>query len=340
MKKYTTLFLIQFCISIIFFGACSKIDIQEIELPVVKTIEITNMMYNQVTVNCSIISNGGNNIIEQGVCWSLHPAPTTSDYFEKNKIGSTKDFSIDLANLQSNVKYYVRSYAVNSKGLTYGEEFSFTLWLNVPDKSVTDIDNNNYTTIRIGDQIWMQENLKVTHYRNGDAIPNITLQNDLEWLQTAAGAYCSYNDDRAMVDIYGYLYNGFAVTDKKGLCPNGWHIATKQELLTLINYLGGYDTAGNLLKASSDYWNDLNPITYNLSGFTALPGGMRLHGAPNKSYTAYWGINEQAYFATSDEYINNDIYHMWYANVTNLNWARVSDNTIKTCGQSVRCVKD
>jgi uncharacterized protein (TIGR02145 family) len=326
---------------VVFFVTCCKDDTPEIELAVIKTIEVADLMYNQVTVASSVISNGGDSISESGVCWSKQPNPTITDFVELNIDNNVNDFSVELKNLESNTQYYVRSYAVNRKGLAYGEELTFTLWLNKPEEPITDIDNNSYSTIRIGDQVWMKENLKVTHYRNGDAISHITLQNDAEWLQTTAGAYCSYNDDQALVSIYGYLYNGYAVTDARRICPEGWHIPTKEEWRTLTNYLGGYKTSGNLIKASSNYWDDLNPNTSNLSGFSALPGGMRMHARPDRTYTEYWGINEEAYMATSDEYIYKDIYYMWYANVANLyEWARVSDNTIKTCGQSVRCIKD
>lgn len=339
-KNYLQFFNVLFGILIVFFVTSCEDDTPELELAVIKTIEVSDLMYNQVTVTCSIISNGGDSITERGICWSKQSNPTVSDFSEQNIGNDDNDFSVELKYLESNIQYYVRSYAVNRKGLAYGEELTFTLWLNIPEEPISDIDNNSYSTIRIGDQVWMKENLKVTHYLNGDEISHISLQNDSEWLNTKSGAYCAYGDDQNNLEKYGKLYNGYAVTDERSICPEGWHIPTKEEWQTLIDYLGGIYTAGNLLKASSD-WNDLNTNTNNLSGFTALPGGMRLHGLPDRVYTEYWGINEQAYFATSDEYIYNDIYYMWYANVMNITeWARVSDNTIKTCGQSVRCIKD
>lgn len=336
-KNYFQFLKVLFGIFIVVFVSCSEDDTPEIELATIKTIEVKDIMYNQVTVVSSIVSNGGDSIIECGVCWSELPNPTISDFIEQNIENDSNDFSLDLKNLESNIQYYARSYAVNSKGTAYGEELTFTLWLNKPEDPISDIDNNNYLTVRIGDQVWMKENLKVTHYRNGDEISHISLQNDSEWLNTKSGAYCAYDDDQNNSQIYGYLYNGYAVTDERSICPEGWHIPTKEEWQTLVDYLGGLYTAGNLLKATSD-WNELNANTNNLSGFTALPGGWRIHGLPDRTYTEYWGINKEAYFSTSDDY--SDIY-MWFAKIVrDAQWAIVSDNTINTCGQSVRCIKD
>ncbi|MFW6328089.1 MAG: fibrobacter succinogenes major paralogous domain-containing protein [Bacteroidota bacterium] len=323
-------------IIMILFAACSKNN----ELPVVKTNEVTNIMYNKVTVVGNIISDGGDSIVEKGVCWSIQPNPTISDNSEQSLSNGTTEFAVDINNLGTNVNYYVRSYAINNEGLAYGEELTFTLYLNKPEEPVSDIQNNSYSTVRIGDQVWMKENLKVTHYSNGDAIPYISLQNDSDWLENNSGAYCVFNDDHANTEKYGYLYNGYAVTDERDICPVGWHVPTKEEWQTLVDYLGGLSTAGNLLKSTA-HWNNVHPNTTNLSGFSVLPGGLRLHSMPENSYTEYWGVNEQAYFASSDEYTINGTYYIWYVNLMNITeWARVDDNTTKTVGHSIRCIQN
>lgn len=325
---------------IMFFMACGKNDEPDIDLPTIKTVAVSNLQYNQATVTGRIVSDGGLKLLERGVCLSAEPNPTTSSVCKKDTTNGSSDFSVDLKDFGSSATFYVRAYAINSKGTSYGEELSFTLQLNVPDESVKDIDNNSYSTIRIGEQIWMTENLKVTHYRNGDPITHITLQEDALWLNTKSGAYCAYDDNLANVQNYGYLYNGFAIFDERSICPEGWHIATKEEWQTLIDYLGGTNTAGSLLK-SKEGWDDPNFYTYVLSGFNALPGGIRLHSKIDQNYTEYDGIKEQAFFAASNEYAQDGINYMWYSNMIKLTqWARVSDNSFKTCGQSVRCIKD
>lgn len=105
---------------------------------------------------------------------------------------------------------------------------------------VTDIDGNIYHTVKIGDQVWMAENLKTTKYRNGDPIPNVT--DNEAWGDLNSGAYCCYNNDSSTYKgIYGALYNWFAVTDIRNIVPKGRHVPTDQEWGILIDFLGGKD---------------------------------------------------------------------------------------------------
>ncbi|MCP4790448.1 MAG: hypothetical protein GY881_09470, partial [Gammaproteobacteria bacterium] len=91
----------------------------------------------------------------------------------------------------------------------------------ISTSSLIDSDGNTYPTITIGNQVWMLENLRVTHYRNGDAIPNVT--DDTGWSGLSTGAYCWYDNDQATNEKYGALYNWYTVDDSRGLCPEGWH---------------------------------------------------------------------------------------------------------------------
>lgn len=324
-----------------FIMTCCQDEISEpeIELPIVKTLEISDIMYNGVTVASSIVSNGGDSITERGICWSKESNPTISDFSKENVKNDSNVFFIQLENLESNILYYVRSYAVNEKGLSYGEELTFTLWLNKPEDPISDIDNNSYSTIRIGDQVWMKENLKVTHYRNGDPIDYLPSENDLEWINTESGAYCSYEDDQANAEKYGYLYNGFVVADQRNICPEGWHVPTVEDWRILFNYLGGRSTelSGSLLR-SEQGWKLYLPNNYtNLSGFSALPGGIRTQNA-DKTNTNYWHISDQAYFATPDVEYNPVRDKVWFATV--LKWAEVYPTNIPNSGVSIRCIKD
>ena len=103
------------------------------------------------------------------------------------------------------------------------------------DNMVKDIDGHVYKTITIGKQVWMAENLQVTRYRNGEAIPNIT--DTAAWSASASGAYCNYNNDTGNVAGYGRLYNWHAINDKRKLAPEGWHIPTDEEIATLVSLL-------------------------------------------------------------------------------------------------------
>jgi uncharacterized protein (TIGR02145 family) len=137
----------------------------------------------------------------------------------------------------------------------------------------TDGDGNNYSTVRIGSQIWMGENLKTTKYSNKSDIPNVT--DNTEWGGLTDRAYCWYNNEIRNKNIYGALYNWYAATDS-GFCPSGWHLPVNTEWIRLSDYLGGLDDAGNKLKENSaTFWISPNTGATNETGFTALPGGER-----------------------------------------------------------------
>lgn len=142
-----------------------------------------------------------------------------------------------------------------------------------PDSNtVTDIDGNVYHTVKIGTQTWMVENLKVTHYRNGDPIPNMT--DKTNWRYLDAGAYCWYNNNVTNKSTYGALYNFWAVADSRNIAPIGWHVPTDAEWNILINFFGGEVAAGGKLKeAGTSHWLSPNTDASNSNGFTALPGG-------------------------------------------------------------------
>ena len=147
------------------------------------------------------------------------------------------------------------------------------------DKStVTDIDGNVYHMVTIGTQTWMAENLKVTKYRNGDAIPNVTDHN--EWSNLTTGAYCDYENTASNSTVYGKLYNWHTVSDSRNIAPTGWHVASDAEWTTLTTFLGGGIVAGGKLKEKGTaHWQSPNYGATNETGFSALPGGLYLGGS-------------------------------------------------------------
>jgi uncharacterized protein (TIGR02145 family) len=194
--------------------------------------------------------------------------------------------------------------------------------------TVTDVDGNLYHTITIGTQIWMLENLKVTHYRNGDPIPHVT--DPTQWYNLTSGAYVNYDNSGANGDTYGRLYNWYAVADGPFLAPAGWHIPSKTEWQILIDYLGGEDVAGMKLKESgTTHWLAPNDSSTNESGFSAFPGGYYGGG--------FAEINVSAYYWTTTEMLANEalLIYMGYghAGTSYVTW-------YKRLGFSVRCIKD
>jgi uncharacterized protein (TIGR02145 family) len=158
------------------------------------------------------------------------------------------------------------------------------------------VDENCYPSVTICNQVWMQKNLNVARYRNGDPIPNVT--DPEEWGALTTGAYCYYNNDSATyAATYGKLYNTYAVMDPRGLAPEGWHVPFSAEWETLINCLGGFQIAGGPLKETGfSHWASPNSGATNSSGFTGLPGGMR-YGLGGEFY----GIGLYAFFGRSLE---------------------------------------
>jgi uncharacterized protein (TIGR02145 family) len=196
--------------------------------------------------------------------------------------------------------------------------------------TVTDVDGNAYKTIKIGNQVWMAENLKVTHYRNGDTIPYVTVDSD--WFNLSTGAYCNYNHDANNVATFGRLYNWYAVDDSRIIAPAGWHVPSDAEWQTLVDYLdGSYYAGGKLKETGVTHWQSPNYGATNESGFSALPGGYR------SSIGIFKYIGEYAWFWSTSK---SESGYAWprYLHKDNIQVSR--DSAGMHYGFSVRCVKD
>ena len=141
-------------------------------------------------------------------------------------------------------------------------------------QSITDADGNTYKTIIIGQQQWMAENLKTTKYSNGDIIPNIT--ENIPWTKLNYGSWSYYNNAQANDSTHGKLYNFFAVTNPKNVCPTGWHVPTNHEFDILQNEIAKLapNNIGGSLKSKDKSWLN-NENATDLVGFNALPSGFR-----------------------------------------------------------------
>lgn len=191
--------------------------------------------------------------------------------------------------------------------------------------SVTDIDGNVYKTIKIGNQEWMSENLSVTHYRNGDAIPHIRERDVWEMMQR--GGYCNYNKG----NLSGMLYNWLAVSDIRHLAPEGWHVPTDKEWKILETYLGGRKLTGKKLMVSSlEHWNNPNKEANSESGFNAEPVGWR------GSQGSHMMMGENAAFWTASSLL----FESWYRNIITGGSSITRLRCNKRFGLSVRCIRD
>lgn len=196
-------------------------------------------------------------------------------------------------------------------------------------QTVTDYDGNVYHTVTIGIQVWLKENLKVTHYRNGDSIPNITV--DTQWLNLKSGAYCNLENNPKMGDEYGKLYNNYAVIDIRNICPDEWHVPSFDEWRTLWNKLGT-NPGGKLKEKGTKHWSSPNEGATDEYGFTALPGRRK---CSDGSGWGYEGIDGNWWSST--EAVINQAFYYWisycYGNL-------MYSSTGKKYGLSVRCLRD
>ena len=208
-------------------------------------------------------------------------------------------------------------------------------------ETVTDQDGNVYPTVRIGDQLWMAENLKVTHYRNGDIIPNVT--DSTEWENLDAGACAGYANLARNTSVYGLLYNWHAVHGSRDIAPDGWHVPTDEDWKELEMALGmsrsdadrtqwrGTDEGGKLKEAGLSRWQSPNRNATNETGFTAIPGGFRYDNGGFNSFGYY------AYFWSSTE---TDPAGAWFRYLGYGDSYIFRSGCDKRFGFSVRCVQD
>lgn len=271
--------------------------------------------------------------------WSINGVSFLWDFGDNTT--STAKHPIHVYETPGN--YTVTLTATNSYGDSTIVKTDFMHVSLNPDWAM-DADGNIYHSVKIGDQYWLVENLRTTKYNNGDPIPNVT--DNSAWYSLNTGAFCYYDNYPANAGIYGILYNWWAVSDPRGIAPEGWHVASYNEWMTLQYYLisnyynydnTNFDNKIAKAMASTTLWTNSTvpgtpgntdyPSYRNKSGFTALPGGMRnvdINGV-------FDGFGMMTWWRTSDCYsfaIFNEGVYLY------------STNTAYNNGEYIRCVKD
>ena len=363
--KFLNLLLFIIISTIFLLSGCDKDDPvspeETVNLPTVVTADINDITYHTAIGGGEVTDDGGSEVTARGVVWCTSYMPTLEN--DKTDDGSgTGSFTSDITDLQSGATYYVRAYAMNSEGTAYGDQVDFRTIQETG--TVTDIDGNEYETVKIGDQWWIAENLLTTRYRNGDDI--LTGLIDAEWRETTSGAYTIYphdevdgiNSDAEMVDAYGKLYNWYAVDDDRGLCPEGWHVPSDEEWKQLEMHLGmtreeadrshgrgnpsewrGVDEGGKLKSTRTEpdahpRWREPNRGATNESGFLGLPGGnfhpdwhMVLGVKYHGIYGTWWSSSSYGPYLAWDRIVGGN-----YITVGR------TTGTSKRFGRSVRCI--
>lgn len=232
--------------------------------------------------------------------------------------------------------------SVSGDSLFIGQAFSIVPGVsaaNAPSNDVVDADGNVYSQVVIGNQTWLGENLRSSHFCNGEAIPFAS--SDAVWTAASSAAYCTYNYDAAMAGTYGNLYNWFAASDTRNICPCGWHVPTDAEWTALSLAVDAATSttcgacnqstlAGGILKTTL-IWTSPNTGATNAVGFGALPGGDAL------STGGFLNLGNQGYYWSSTDFGGSN---GWYRRMsyTSSNFSRLNDS--KQDGFSVRCIKD
>lgn len=304
------------------------------------TSTITNITGTKATCGGTITDEGSGTVLERGVVWNTESNPTLEDNKTTDGAGDGY-FSSTLFGLKSGKTYYVRAYATNKAGTGYGNEINFKTappkinfsdWISYGN--ITDQEGNIYRTVKIGEQTWMAENLKATHYQDGSAIPNVT---DLDaWIIFTDGAYCFTDNDTLNKNVYGTLYNYYAVADQRKICPAGWHVPSDAEWTVLENFLGGSTVAGMKMKeVGLTHWASPNSGAGNQSGFTALPAGSRYPSIDDDFLgKGYWGV----WWSSSEHYSISEC--AWYRSLSTFNINLERNFYWKFVGYSIRCIMD
>jgi len=291
--------------------------------PTVVTGRVINITATTATCVGFVTSTGGNSVTTSGVCWSTSENPTISNSKTTDGTGLGA-YASNMTGLSPNTTYYVRTYATNTKGTTYGQQRSFITYNTLTDSR----DGNIYKTIVIGNQVWMAENLAYLPAINQPVqgsytVPHYYVYNYSGTNVAAAKATPNYS-------TYGVLYNWPAALTA---CPEGWHLPTNDEWSILIEYLGGRYLAGEKMKENgTTHWQPPNSEATNESGFTALAGGERSDDGRfclMGSYAAWWSsistnTEQEAYVLGMNSYTP-------YVNF---------GTPHKESGWSVRCLQD
>jgi uncharacterized protein (TIGR02145 family) len=296
--------------------------------PTVTTSGISEITAAGAKTGGNISDDGGAPITTRGVCWSTSENPTVDDDKTSDGQGAGEYTSV-ITDLLPYTNYFLRAYASNAAGTSYGEQISFMTLHSFG--SVTDIEGNTYKTIQIGNQVWMAENLRTTKYNDGATIPLVT--DNSTWAGLSTPAYCWFDNEQSLyAATYGALYNYYAVETGK-LCPTGWHVPSDAEWSELTSYLGGASVAGGKMKETgTNHWTSPNSGATNESGFTAVPGGIRF-------------ITDGTFFAEGDNgrlwsSTANGDYHSWCWGLGYLGAEIGRQGWHKAHGLSVRCLSD
>ncbi len=258
--------------------------------PLVITHGITGVTTASVQGNAEVVNDGGAAVTLRGVAWGTSPNPIVSSgsLYLGSGLGV---YGYNITGLQAGTTYYIRAFATNANGTAYGNQLTVTT-----SSLVTDAEGNTYNSIVIGNQEWLTTNLRTRRFNNGATIPMVAGLKSGEEISSSAFAVYPHaqvtgvDDESAMLQAYGALYNWEAINDPRGICPTGWRVPRQSDWDELMNHAASTGAeAGNALKSCRQHHSpagaacntnthprwDADPLFYGTDelGFKALPGG-------------------------------------------------------------------
>ncbi len=309
--------------------------------PVVMTVSATELGFCQGNV----ASDGGLEVTERGFCYSTYPNPTVFDSYIAAGTGNG-GYTAILTGLEAGVTYFVRAYATNSLGTTYGEQFSF-VYENCNDITVTDCDGNIYHAVQIGSQCWMRENLRTTKEANGTSISQGNANDP------SGGRYWYYpNNQSSNKTTFGLLYSSAA---KNYVCPTGWHLPSVVEFSQLIDYVssqsdyicGNDSTYFAKAFASTTSWTTSDivcavgntPSDNNAIGFNAKASGS-YYWVDDNNFTNH-GANYADFGKRASFWLNGYRKYFYFDYASPIVFESSSTGSLTDfSARSVRCIRD
>ena len=317
---------------IITFSSCSKET-----TPSLTTWHASEIKQTSAKVSGQVDDDGGASVTQKGFCYNTSSNPTITD--NSIRWGGEgvypERFSLRLTGLDTSTQYYYNAYAINSAGVGYGEQKSFTTQgiSGGACEGITSVNyhGQTYNTVEIGDQCWFKENLNagtMIEWDHNSCHPQ-TNNDTIE-------KYC-YQNDSANCAIYGGLYPwwGMFLNRSDDLCPDGWHVPSNAKWNKLADFLGGSHVAGGKMKETGTlHWKPPNKGATNSSGFTALPSG-RLSGDVKDfenltGFAYFWSSSGSFWPPTYEYYIENSYNNEFLSSYKDLFFS----------ANSIRCLKD
>jgi uncharacterized protein (TIGR02145 family) len=317
------------------YGETKSFTTLAFKVPSVYSPYVVHVTHNNITLSDGRVEEDNTyDVFSKGICWSKSENPTIND--TKLDLGSGFG-SINgvITGLEPSTVYYFRAYASNTVGITYGDNL-------VPrtfDGSVTDYEGHVYSTVGIGNQVWMNRNLETRYYSNGEWIGTTGTQTasiESEDKPSYQWAYQGHEDHPEHLDDEGRLYTWYAVTDSRKLCPAGWHIPTIAEWNELLAHLGGNALTSEALRRCFNFnwgfWSSRYPGINEGSFWAQLvgfrnPAGDFQYGS---RYGTYW------WSSTEESALNAETVFLGPSDIDVVTTFPKN----KKIGLSVRCVRD